>query len=95
MSTEPYLHLAYHPHTSLGQPPQSAARAALAVQQRGYDPAGVYPAPPAYGAYHSAPPGAMPTIAYPGVVQAQQSSPFFNFSNDRFLKGLLIGAAVT
>lgn len=31
----------------------------------------------------------------PGAYPAQQSSSFFNFSNDRFLKGLLIGAAAT
>ena len=94
MSTEYYPYPAYHPQTILGQPPQSAARVTPAVQG-GYYPAGAYPVPPAYGAYHSPPPGAMPTAAYPGAAQAQQSSPFFNFSNDRFLKGLLIGAAVT
>ena len=55
-----------------------------------------------YAAYGSAAPGygyaqgygAMQAgAAYPR--QAQQTSPFLNFSNDRFLKGLLIGAAAT
>lgn len=39
-----------------------------------------------HGGYYS--PG-----AYPGAYQSQQPTPFFNFANDRFLKGLLIGAA--
>jgi len=38
-----------------------------------------------YQAYHQ------PQYAAP----AQASAPFFNFSNDRFLKGLLIGVAAT
>lgn len=53
---------------------------------------------PAYSAVH---PGygyaqgyaAMPGGAYPQ--QAQQQGAFLNFGNDRFVKGLLIGAAAT
>lgn len=46
---------------------------------------------PAYGyqsqAFHSGVPQ--------GVYPVRPAAPFFNFSNDRFLKGLLIGAAAT
>lgn len=48
--------------------------------------------PPNYG---NAYPGAYP-VAYPGTFAAgqyQQQTPFFNFSNERFVKGMLIGAA--
>lgn len=58
---------------------------------QGYGPAGygpAYPPGPVQGAYYPGYDG------YPGAYyQAQSQTPFFNFANDRFLKGLLIGAA--
>jgi hypothetical protein len=56
-------------------------------------PVGAYPMGTGYGAYHdpSYAYAAMSGRAYP----AQQSGSLLNFSNDRFLKGLLIGAAAT
>jgi len=56
-----------------------------------YYSAGAQPLAPGHAPYPGPPQGAMP----PGAYQAQQSSPLLNFSNDRFLKGLLIGAAAT
>lgn len=85
MSTEQHPYPGYHP-----QPQQPGIQGGQA-EQGGYYQAGVYPAAPGYAAYTVPPQGAM----QPGAYQAQQSTSFFNFSNDRFLKGLLIGAAAT
>jgi len=59
-----------------------------------------------YPQYNAGQPGAgwsgnTPPGGYPGYQPSQgsyparNSPPFFNFSNDRFIKGLLIGAAAT
>lgn len=83
MSTEHYPYPAYYlqPQQSGAQPSQAAHGA--------YYPAGTHPVAPAV--YSVPPQGVIPAGAY----QPQQSTPFFNFANDRFLKGLLIGAAAT
>lgn len=89
MSTEHYPYLPYHP---LSQQPSAQGGQS---GQGGHYPAGAYAATPAQVAYYAQSQWAMPPGAYPGAYQSQQSSPFFNISNDRFLKGLLIGAAAT
>jgi len=66
---------------------QYAAAPGYPVQQPGMAQAPYAPFAPQPGYAYQA----LQTRAYP----AQQSSAFFNFSNDRFLKGLLIGAAAT
>lgn len=79
----PYPHVAQAP----GYPVQGAQSAAgYAGQYQGMAQA-AYPA----GQYPSYAYQALQAHAYP----VQQSGSFFNFSNDRFLKGLLIGAAAT
>jgi len=50
------------------------------------------PYPHGYAAYPGAGYPAYPAMAQPAV---QHNAPFFNFSSDRFVKGLLIGAVVT
>ena len=85
MSIEYYPYPAYQP-----QPQQPGTQGSQAAHG-GYYQTGAYPAAPGYAAYSVPPQGAVPPGAYP----TQQSRPVFNFSNDRFLKGLLIGAAAT
>jgi hypothetical protein len=63
-----------------GYQAQGQAHQGYAAYPAGY-PMGQYQA-----AYYQGP------VAYPGA-QYQAQTPFLNFSNDRFLKGLLIGAA--
>lgn len=69
-----------------------------------YPPYPYYPYPPHYGAYYAppqepaygAPPAAAPGYPGPMAVPPQAkaaSNAFFNFGNDRFMKGLMIGAA--
>lgn len=82
-------------------PGQSGGPGAYQAQagQGGYGQGGygqsAYPAGQGqYAHYQGYPPG---NEGYPGLPYRSQyqspSTPFFNFSNDRFLKGLLIGAA--
>ena len=67
------------PYAAHGYPGGMPAPGGMPMQQGGYMPT---PVPPHYmqGVYPNAP---------------QQSSSVFSFTNDRFLKGLLIGAAAT
>ncbi|WP_242464034.1 hypothetical protein [Thiococcus pfennigii] len=51
--------------------------------------------PMAGGAYPGYPQQAYHGGAPQGAYAARPAAPFFNFSNDRFVKGLLIGAAAT
>lgn len=87
-----YNQSSYHPYPQLGgapapgqgqQQPQGAgpAYAVHAMPQQGYP----------MGQYQSAYPGAY-NSGYPAV-QPQTQTPFINYTNDRFLKGVLIGAA--
>jgi len=95
MSTEyrPYPPYPFQP--SPGQPQPFGAQGMQAPHQGYYYLVGGPPmapphlAPPGHAAYYGLPPAAMG----PGAYRAQPSSPLFNFSNERFLKGLLIGAA--
>ncbi len=84
MSSDYYAHPMQYPHAAQFRVPYG-----YQVGQGGYPTVGY----PMYGVYHdpSYVHGAMQAPAY----SAQQSGSFFNFSNDRFLKGLLIGAAAT
>lgn len=77
----------HHPYPLYYSPPGQPMASAGTMAPAGY-PAGAYPMAAGYAAYGSQPPHALPAATYPPA-----SSPFFNFSNDRFLKGLLIGAA--
>lgn len=77
----------HYPYPLYYSPPGQPMAPAGAMAPGGY-PAGAYPMAAGYAAYAPQPPHALPAAAYPPA-----SSPFFNFSNDRFLKGLLIGAA--
>ena len=85
MSSDYYTHPMQYPHMAPFHVPHS--------QQM---PQGNYSTGAGYGAYHdpSYAQTAMQARGYP-VQQAQQSGSWFNFSNDRFIKGLLIGAAAT
>lgn len=83
MSTE------YLPYPAYYAPPQQFGANPGAAAQSAYYREGIYPTQPPTGAYTVPPPAA----TAPGANPTQQSTPFFNFSNDRFLKGLLIGAA--
>jgi len=82
MSTEHY-----HPYPLYYAPPAPPVDASGMMAPGGYPP-GAYPIGAGYAAYPPPAQPPMPAAAYPAA-----SSPFFNFSNDRFLKGLLIGAA--
>lgn len=90
MSSDYYTHPMQYPHMAQFHAPHSQQMA------QGNYPTGGYPTGAGYGAYqdpnyaHTA----MQASAYPAQ-QVQQSGSWFNFSNDRFLKGLLIGAAAT
>ncbi len=85
MSSDYYTHPMQYPHMASFHAPHS--------QQM---PQGNYPTGVGYGTYYdpSYAQTAMQAGGYP-VQQAQQSGSWFNFSNDRFIKGLLIGAAAT
>ena len=87
MSSDYYAHPMQYPHGAHLQAPHNPQMA-----QGGY-PAGGYPAGANYGVYHDPyyTHAAMQAHTYP----MQQSGSLFNFSNERFLKGLLIGAAAT
>ncbi len=93
MSTEYRQYPAYYFQTGPGQPQRPGAQPMHTPHGGYYAAFGAHPAAPleapAHAAYYGPPQGAMT----PGAYQAQQSSPLLNFSNDRFLKGLLIGAA--
>ena len=84
MSTEYYPYPVYYPQT-----PQSGTPGDPMAQGAHYG--GVPPMGAGYGPYYAPPYPPGPASAY----QAQSSGSFLNFSNDRFLRGLLIGAAAT
>lgn len=83
----PYYPYPYHAGSQPNPTPAGAA------PQFGYAQAGGMANPAGYGQHQAS--------AYPGyyapqpAYAARTSSSFFNFTNDRFLKGLLIGAAAT
>ncbi len=84
----------YLPHPYSGSTPFDPRPMGQAGYAPGHPSYG-YPQPGA-GWYGASQPG-----QYPGYHQSQWaypargSAPFFNFANDRFVKGLLIGAAAT
>jgi hypothetical protein len=79
-----------HPAQAAGM--HAAQVPGMGMAQGGYLPAhGGYPVmAPAYAAY---PPYGQPVPQY--YAAQQSSAPFFSFASNRFLKGLLIGAAAT
>lgn len=88
------MSMPYNPYPPYPMHPQDPGGQAVWMAHSGYPTAGDHR--PVYGsAPYFSPPGYMPGGVYPGAYQGQQSPPLFNFTNDRFLKGLLIGSAVT
>lgn len=97
------MHNEFNPYV-YSQAPAPMQGQGQALSQGGYQAQGqahqgnAYTAYPAgyptgqYQATHYQAAQYQPQAAYPGV-QYQTQTPFLNFSNDRFLKGLLIGAA--
>lgn len=78
------------PHTSQGLYPAAQAPSGPGWHAAAPDPmAGGYPHP------YAAPYGAYPAPAYAPQSLAARGSPFLGLTNERFLKGVLIGAAAT
>lgn len=97
--------MSYHPTYPMPYPMMQGQ--GQAAGQQGQAQGGQYQAQqaPMGAGYPSGYPSGHPGAGYPAgawypgmqpvmpVMQQSQSQPFLNFSNDRFLKGLLIGAA--